>query len=88
MGNMFTLPKQLKPLSFSPSAKKKQFEMMRKMHYNEGLSIRMARQLIANEQAEEEDEDEEMKEDMETEDFIVDPPHDGKANRHTQTLRR
>uniref|UniRef100_A0AAZ3QB50 Protein phosphatase inhibitor 2 n=1 Tax=Oncorhynchus tshawytscha TaxID=74940 RepID=A0AAZ3QB50_ONCTS len=57
-------------------AKKKQFEMMRKMHYNEGLSIRMARQLIANEQAEEEDEDEEMKEDMETEDFIVDPPHD------------
>ncbi|XP_064865618.1 protein phosphatase inhibitor 2 isoform X1 [Oncorhynchus nerka] len=58
-------------------AKKKQFEMMRKMHYNEGLSIRMARQLIANEQAEEEDEDEEMKEDMETEDFIVDPPHDG-----------
>ncbi|XP_038856693.1 protein phosphatase inhibitor 2 isoform X2 [Salvelinus namaycush] len=57
-------------------AKKKQFEMMRKMHYNEGLSIRMARQLIANELAEEEDEDEEMKEDMETEDFIVDPPHD------------
>lgn len=49
---------------------------MRKMHYNEGLSIRMARQLIANELAEEEDDDEEMKEDMETEDFIVDPPHD------------
>uniref|UniRef100_A0A8C7JLJ9 Protein phosphatase 1, regulatory (inhibitor) subunit 2 n=1 Tax=Oncorhynchus kisutch TaxID=8019 RepID=A0A8C7JLJ9_ONCKI len=69
-------------------AKKKQFEMMRKMHYNEGLSIRMARQLIANEQAEEEDEDEEMKEDMETEDFIVDPPHDGKTNGHTPTLRR
>lgn len=52
--------------------------MMRKMHYNEGLNIRMARQLIANELEEEEDEDEEMRDDTETEDISVDPPHDGK----------
>ncbi|KAI5609815.1 protein phosphatase inhibitor 2, partial [Silurus asotus] len=38
-------------------AKKKQFEMMRKMHYNEGLNIKLARQLIARE-LEEEEEDE------------------------------
>ncbi|XP_028977530.1 protein phosphatase inhibitor 2 isoform X2 [Esox lucius] len=57
-------------------AKKKQFQMMRKMHYNEGLNIRMARQLIANELAEEEDEDEEMRDDTETEDISVDPPQD------------
>lgn len=42
--------------------KKKQFEMKRKMHYNEGRNIKLARQLIAKElQGEEEDdEDEEM----------------------------
>ncbi|XP_020354055.1 protein phosphatase inhibitor 2 [Oncorhynchus kisutch] len=54
--------------------KKKQFQMMRKMHYNEGLNIRMARQLIANELAEEVDEDEEMRD--ETEDINVDSPQD------------
>ncbi|XP_024260293.1 protein phosphatase inhibitor 2 isoform X2 [Oncorhynchus tshawytscha] len=53
-------------------AKKKQFQMMRKMHYNEGLNIRMARQLIANELAE--GEDEEMRD--ETEDINVDSPQD------------
>ncbi|XP_071200657.1 protein phosphatase inhibitor 2-like isoform X2 [Salvelinus alpinus] len=55
-------------------AKKKQFQMMRKMHYNEGLNIKMAKQLIANELAEEEDEDEEMRD--ETEDINVDSPQD------------
>ncbi|XP_061861612.1 protein phosphatase inhibitor 2 isoform X4 [Colius striatus] len=41
--------------------KKKQFEMKRKMHYNEGRNIKLARQLIAKElHSEEEDEDEEM----------------------------
>lgn len=54
-------------------AKKQQFQMMRKMHYNEGLNIKLARQLIANEL--EEDEDEEMKDDTETEDITIDPPH-------------
>ncbi|XP_041695939.1 protein phosphatase inhibitor 2 [Coregonus clupeaformis] len=53
-------------------AKKKQFQRMRKIHYNEGLNIMMARQLIANELAE--DEDEEMRD--ETEDINVDPTQD------------
>lgn len=55
--------------------------MMRKMHYNEGLNIKLARQLIARELEEEEDEeeDEEMKDDTETEDINVDPPQDGKV---------
>ncbi|XP_072111381.1 protein phosphatase inhibitor 2 [Mobula birostris] len=35
---------------------KKQFEMKRKMHYNEGMNIKLARQLIAKE-LEDEDED-------------------------------
>ncbi|NXT09918.1 IPP2 inhibitor, partial [Prunella fulvescens] len=51
--------------------KKKQFEMKRKMHYNEGRNIKLARQLIAKElhaEEEEDDEDEEMREaaDVET----------------------
>ncbi|NXC39718.1 IPP2 inhibitor, partial [Penelope pileata] len=43
--------------------KKKQFEMKRKMHYNEGRNIKLARQLIAKElhgEDDEEEEDEEM----------------------------
>lgn len=63
-------------LSPEDQAKKTQFQMMRKMHYNEGLNIKLARQLIANELEEEEDEDEEMREDTETEDINVDPPQD------------
>ncbi|XP_069474687.1 protein phosphatase inhibitor 2 [Ambystoma mexicanum] len=42
---------------------KKHFEMKRKCHYNEGLNIKLARQLIATElvgEEEDEDEDEEM----------------------------
>ncbi|NXM51089.1 IPP2 inhibitor, partial [Gymnorhina tibicen] len=50
--------------------KKKQFEMKRKMHYNEGRNIKLARQLIAKELhgEEEDDEDEEMRDaaDVET----------------------
>ncbi|KAF7703142.1 protein phosphatase inhibitor 2 isoform X1 [Silurus meridionalis] len=66
-------------LSPEEQAKKKQFEMMRKMHYNEGLNIKLARQLIAREleeEEEDEEEDEEMKDDTETEDINVDPPQD------------
>ncbi|NXY81480.1 IPP2 inhibitor, partial [Alcedo cyanopectus] len=47
--------------------KKKQFEMKRKMHYNEGRNIKLARQLIAKElhgEDEEEEEDEEEDEEM------------------------
>lgn len=50
--------------------KKKQFEMKRKMHYNEGRNIKLARQLIAKElhgEEEEEDEDEEMRDAADTE---------------------
>ncbi|XP_069753150.1 protein phosphatase inhibitor 2-like isoform X2 [Narcine bancroftii] len=36
---------------------KKQFEMKRKMHYNEGMNIKLARQLIAKELEDAEDED-------------------------------
>lgn len=62
-------------------AKKKQFQMMRKMHYNEGLNIKLARQLIANELEEDEDEDEEMRDDTEearedAEEITVDPPQE------------
>ncbi|TRY84103.1 hypothetical protein DNTS_032950 [Danionella cerebrum] len=64
-------------MSPEEQARKKQFQMMRKMHYNEGMNIKLARELIANElDEEEEDEDEEMKDDTETEDITVDPPQD------------
>ncbi|XP_034564350.1 protein phosphatase inhibitor 2 [Notolabrus celidotus] len=58
-------------------AKKNHFKMMRKMHYNEGLNIKLARQLIASELEEDEDEDEEMRDDTEeTEEINVDPPQE------------
>ncbi|KAF1385602.1 hypothetical protein PFLUV_G00109500 [Perca fluviatilis] len=65
-------------------AKKTHFQMMRKMHYNEGLNIKLARQLIASELEEDEDEDEEMRDDTEearedteeTEEISVDPPQE------------
>ncbi|TEA10289.1 hypothetical protein DBR06_SOUSAS3710066 [Sousa chinensis] len=41
--------------------KKRQFEMKRKLHYNEGLNIKLARQLISKDLRDEE-EDEEMSE--------------------------
>ncbi|XP_042605016.1 protein phosphatase inhibitor 2-like isoform X1 [Cyprinus carpio] len=63
-------------LSPEEQARKKQFQMMRKMHYNEGMNIKLARQLIASELEEEVDEDEEMKDDTETEDITDDPPPD------------
>lgn len=75
-------------LSPEEQAKRQQFQMMRKMHYNEGMNIKLARQLIASELEEDEDEDEEMRDDSEdtreetreegeeTEDISVDPPQD------------
>lgn len=58
-------------------AKKKHFQMMRKMHYNEGMNIKLARQLIASELEEDEDADEEMRDDTEeTEEISVDPPQE------------
>ncbi|KAM4575251.1 protein phosphatase inhibitor 2 [Fundulus diaphanus] len=72
-------------LTPAEQAKKKHFQMMRKMHYNEGLNIKLARQLIANELEEEEEEDEDEDEEMrdatedpreETEEITVDPPQE------------
>lgn len=71
------------------TAKKKHFQMMRKMHYNEGLNIKLARQLIASELEEDEDADEEMRDDTEearedteeTEEINVDPPQEGEQRK-------
>ncbi|XP_072897286.1 protein phosphatase inhibitor 2 [Hemitrygon akajei] len=46
---------------------KKQFEMKRKMHYNEGMNIKLARQLIAKELEDEEEDD--LKESPDLKDF-------------------
>ncbi|XP_069009546.1 protein phosphatase inhibitor 2 isoform X2 [Embiotoca jacksoni] len=53
-------------LTQEEQAKKKHFQMMRKMHYNEGMNIKLARQLIASELEDEEDEDEEMRDDTDS----------------------
>lgn len=51
------------------------------MHYNEGMNIKLARQLIASELEEDEDADEEMKDDTEeTEEISVDPPQEGERH--------
>lgn len=55
---------------------------MRKMHYNEGLNIKLARQLIASELEDDEDADEEMRDDTEeTEEINVDPPQEGEERK-------
>lgn len=46
-------------LSPEEQEKKRQFEMKRKLHYNEGLNMKLARQLISKD-LHEDDEDEEM----------------------------
>lgn len=51
-------------LSPEEREKKRQFEMKRKLHYNEGLNIKLARQLISKDLNEDEEEDEEMSEDV------------------------
>ncbi|XP_057697785.1 protein phosphatase inhibitor 2 isoform X2 [Corythoichthys intestinalis] len=62
-------------LSPEKQAKKEHFQMIRKKHYNEGLNIKLARQLIASEL--EEDEDEEMRDETEeAEEINVDPPQE------------
>ncbi|KAI5281726.1 protein phosphatase inhibitor 2 [Manis pentadactyla] len=49
-------------LSPEEKEKKRQFEMKRKLHYNEGLNIKLARQLISKDLHDDDDEDEEMSE--------------------------
>ncbi|EDL00716.1 mCG1047086 [Mus musculus] len=46
----------------SPQEKKRQFEMKRKLHSNEGLNIKLARLLISKDLHDDDDEDEEMSE--------------------------
>ena len=64
---------------------------MRKMHYNEGLNIKLARQLIASELEEDEDADEEMRDDTEEareeEEISVDPPQEGNERETVFLLR-
>lgn len=63
--------------------------MMRKMHYNEAMNIKLARQLIASELEEDEDADEEMRDDTEDmEEISVDPPQDGEELPHAQGRTR
>ncbi|XP_078267022.1 protein phosphatase inhibitor 2 [Rhinoraja longicauda] len=56
-------------LSPEEQENKKQFEMKRKMHYNEGMNIKLARQLIAKELENAEEEDDDLKESQDLEDF-------------------
>ncbi|XP_032887223.1 protein phosphatase inhibitor 2 [Amblyraja radiata] len=56
-------------LSPEEQENKKQFEMKRKMHYNEGMNIKLARQLIAKELENAEEEDDGLKESRDLEDF-------------------
>ncbi|XP_070765561.1 protein phosphatase inhibitor 2 [Enoplosus armatus] len=68
---------EVEELTPEEQAKKKHFQMMRKMHYNEGMNIKLARQLIASELEDDEDADEEMRDDTEeTEEINVDPPQE------------
>lgn len=55
--------------------KKRQFEMKRKLHYNEGLNIKLARQLISKDLHE--DEDEEMLETADGESMNIEESNQG-----------
>ncbi|XP_065700610.1 protein phosphatase inhibitor 2 isoform X1 [Patagioenas fasciata] len=64
--------------------KKKQFEMKRKMHYNEGRNIKLARQLMAKElhsEEEDDDEDEEMRDAADIETMNTEATEHGHATR-------
>uniref|UniRef100_A0A8C3RP17 Protein phosphatase inhibitor 2 n=1 Tax=Chelydra serpentina TaxID=8475 RepID=A0A8C3RP17_CHESE len=69
--------------------KKKQFEMKRKMHYNEGRNIKLARQLIAKElhgeeedEEDDDDEDQEMHDAGDVENMSTETPEPGHATSH------
>ncbi|XP_045707313.1 protein phosphatase inhibitor 2 isoform X1 [Phyllostomus hastatus] len=57
--------------------KKRQFEMKRKLHYNEGLNIKLARQLISKDLHD--DEDEEMSETAPGENMNMEESNQGSA---------
>ncbi|XP_035130834.1 protein phosphatase inhibitor 2 isoform X1 [Callithrix jacchus] len=56
--------------------KKRQFEMKRKLHYNEGLNIKLARQLISKD-LHDDDEDEEMLETADGESMNIEESNQG-----------
>ncbi|XP_014638555.1 PREDICTED: protein phosphatase inhibitor 2 isoform X1 [Ceratotherium simum simum] len=57
--------------------KRRQFEMKRKLHYNEGLNIKLARQLISKDLHDDEEEDEEMSEAAAGESMNVEASNEG-----------
>lgn len=59
--------------------KKRQFEMKRKLHYNEGLNIKLARQLISKDLHDDEDEDEEMSETADGDSMTIEEPNQGQT---------
>ncbi|KAF6121206.1 protein phosphatase 1 regulatory inhibitor subunit 2 [Phyllostomus discolor] len=64
-------------LSPEEKEKKRQFEMKRKLHYNEGLNIKLARQLISKDLHD--DEDEEMSETAPGENMNMEESNQGSA---------
>ncbi|KAM4042833.1 protein phosphatase inhibitor 2 [Anomaloglossus baeobatrachus] len=68
--------------------KKREFEMKRKHHYNEGMNIKLARQLIAKELAGEDDEEEEDddEEDEEMQDITETEGHPAQLQSNDQIL--
>ncbi|XP_036893391.1 protein phosphatase inhibitor 2 isoform X2 [Sturnira hondurensis] len=65
-------------LSPEEQEKKRQFEMKRKLHYNEGLNIKLARQLISKDLHDDE-EDEEMSETAAGENMNMEESNQGSA---------
>nr|XP_054101485.1 protein phosphatase inhibitor 2 isoform X3 [Callithrix jacchus] len=63
-------------LSPEEREKKRQFEMKRKLHYNEGLNIKLARQLISKD-LHDDDEDEEMLETADGESMNIEESNQG-----------
>lgn len=66
-------------LSPEEQEKKRQFEMKRKLHYNEGLNIKLARQLISKDLHDDDDEDEEMSEGASGEGMNTEESNQGSA---------
>ncbi|XP_020035221.1 protein phosphatase inhibitor 2 [Castor canadensis] len=70
-------------LSPEEQEKKRQFEMKRKLHYNEGLNIKLARQLISKDLHDDE-EDEEMLESADGESMNIEESNQGSTTSDKQ----
>nr|XP_004654407.1 protein phosphatase inhibitor 2 [Jaculus jaculus] len=66
-------------LSPEEQEKKRQFEMKRKLHYNEGLNIKLARQLLSKDLHDDDEEDEEMLETADGESMNIEESNQGSA---------